>query len=183
MGDETRKTINFGSKTEFLHVFSFSSAPPLLLRISFTAPNCTTTIISLEPCALNAEYEQFILRFIKRSLLYWDLLKGLYFADTTERGDRGWKEEAQRQGEDRVTLRITLICKLKYLSYSLDEVPPQFNFFFCNEPIWLVYHSKINKNLKEVPSLHDATSNWLHGNSIPKNWVQLFLAWTNNSLS
>ncbi len=61
---------------------------------------------------------------------YWDLLKGLYFADTTERGDRGWKEEAQRQGEDRVTLRITLICKLKYLSYSLDEVPPQFKFFF-----------------------------------------------------
>jgi hypothetical protein len=30
---------------------------------------------------------------------YWDLLKFLYFADTTERGDRGWKE-AQRQGEE-----------------------------------------------------------------------------------
>ncbi len=49
----------------------------------FTAPNCTTTIISLEP--------------------YWDLLKCLYFAETIKRGDRGWKE-AQRQGEDRVTL-------------------------------------------------------------------------------
>jgi hypothetical protein len=35
----------------------------------FTAPNCTTTIISLEPCALNAEYQHFILRFIKMSLL------------------------------------------------------------------------------------------------------------------
>jgi hypothetical protein len=33
----------------------------------FTAPNCTTTIISLEPCALNAEYQHFIVRFIKIS--------------------------------------------------------------------------------------------------------------------
>jgi hypothetical protein len=31
------------------------------------------------------------------SISYWDLLKCLYFADTTERGDRGWKD-AQRQG-------------------------------------------------------------------------------------
>jgi hypothetical protein len=35
----------------------------------FTAPNCTTTIISLEPCALNAEYQHFTLTFIKMSLL------------------------------------------------------------------------------------------------------------------
>jgi len=35
----------------------------------FTAPICTTTIISLEPCALNAEYQHFILRFVKMSLL------------------------------------------------------------------------------------------------------------------
>jgi hypothetical protein len=35
----------------------------------FTAPNCTTTIICLNPCALNAEYQHFILRFIKMSLL------------------------------------------------------------------------------------------------------------------
>jgi len=34
----------------------------------FTGPNCSTTIISLEPCALNAEYQHFILRFIKLSL-------------------------------------------------------------------------------------------------------------------
>jgi hypothetical protein len=31
--------------------------------LAFTAPNCTTTIISLEPCALNAEFQHFILRF------------------------------------------------------------------------------------------------------------------------
>jgi hypothetical protein len=29
-----------------------------------------------------------------------------------------------------------------HLSNSLDEVPPRFNFFCCNEPIWLAHHSK-----------------------------------------
>jgi hypothetical protein len=45
------------------------------------------------------EYQHFILRFIKMSLLceyYWN------------KGYLGWKE-AQRQGEDRNTLRITLM--------------------------------------------------------------------------
>jgi hypothetical protein len=31
----------------------------------FTVPTCTTTIITLEPCALNAEFQYFILRFDK----------------------------------------------------------------------------------------------------------------------
>jgi hypothetical protein len=38
---------------------------------------------------------------LSMSISYWDLLTRLYFADTTERGDREWKE-AQRQGDDRV---------------------------------------------------------------------------------
>ncbi len=37
--------------------------------------------------------------------------KTINFGDTIERGDRGWKE-AQRQGEDRVTLRITLLSSV-----------------------------------------------------------------------
>jgi hypothetical protein len=41
------------------------------------------------------------------SISYWDLINFPYFADTTERGDRGWKE-AQIQGADRVTLWTTL---------------------------------------------------------------------------
>jgi hypothetical protein len=41
----------------------------------FTAPTCTTTIITLEPCALNAEFQHFIP----------DLIKNSYFSDTTER--------------------------------------------------------------------------------------------------
>jgi len=36
-----------------------------------------------------------------------------YFADTTERGDRGWKQ-AQRQGEEKVTLQITLMCRVTF---------------------------------------------------------------------
>jgi hypothetical protein len=69
------------------------------------------TIIPLEPCALNAEF----------SISYWDLIKFPYFVVTTERGVRGWKE-AQRQGEDRVTLRISLM-------YIPEET--QHFFSFC----------------------------------------------------
>jgi hypothetical protein len=47
-------------------------------------------------------------------------MKFPYFADTIERGDRGWKE-AQRQDEDRVTSRITLLSS-GILSGILDPV-------------------------------------------------------------
>jgi hypothetical protein len=36
----------------------------------FTSPTCTATIIPLEPCALSAEFQHFIPRFNKISLLY-----------------------------------------------------------------------------------------------------------------
>jgi hypothetical protein len=42
------------------------------------------------------------------SISYWDFIKFPYFAHTTEREDRGSKQ-AQRQGEDRVTLPIILL--------------------------------------------------------------------------
>jgi hypothetical protein len=42
----------------------------------FTAPTCKATIISLEPCALNAEFQLFILRFDKNFLTLWMPLKG-----------------------------------------------------------------------------------------------------------
>jgi hypothetical protein len=66
-----KKNINFGGKpsTEFHPVFPFSSAPPMAATevYIFTAPNCTTTtIISLKPCALDAELQHFILRFNKK---------------------------------------------------------------------------------------------------------------------
>jgi hypothetical protein len=36
----------------------------------FTSPTCKATIINLEPCALNADFQHFILRFNKNFLLY-----------------------------------------------------------------------------------------------------------------
>jgi hypothetical protein len=57
------------------------------------------------------------------SISYWDLIKISYFVDTSERGDRGWKE-AQRQGDDRVTLQITLLCDPPATSApSIDNQP------------------------------------------------------------
>jgi len=48
---------------------SFFSASSVAVNI-FSAPTCKATIINLEPCALNAEFQHFILRFNKISLLY-----------------------------------------------------------------------------------------------------------------
>jgi hypothetical protein len=55
MGDQTQKTINFGGKLSFILSFLFPERlhccciyfPPLLTII---------TMISVEPCALNAEF-------------------------------------------------------------------------------------------------------------------------------
>ncbi len=59
--------VNWVSSLSFLFLLSVSTAATYI----FKAPNCTTTITSLEPCALNAECQDFILRFIKMSLLCW----------------------------------------------------------------------------------------------------------------
>jgi hypothetical protein len=53
------------------------------------------------------------------SISYWDLIKFPYFVDTTEGGDRGWKQ-AQREGEDRVTLRITVMFNQICLSIDVS---------------------------------------------------------------
>jgi len=68
----------------------FQSASPAPTYI-FTTHTCTTSIITLEPCALNADISAYHTEILK---------KFHYFADTTERGVWGWKK-AQRQGEDR----------------------------------------------------------------------------------
>jgi hypothetical protein len=79
-GTQTKISLNFGGKLEFHHVFPFSGALPMLLHIFSLLVPCTTTIITLKPCALNAKFQHFTSR---------DLIKFPYFADTTERGDRG----------------------------------------------------------------------------------------------
>jgi hypothetical protein len=90
-------------KPSILLVSWVSSCPSLFLSAS-TATNCTTTIVSLESCALNAEFQHFILRFNKNVFTLRIPLK---------EGIGGWKE-AQRQGEDRVTLRITRINSVQF---------------------------------------------------------------------
>jgi hypothetical protein len=70
MGDETKETMNFGGKLSL--ILSFLSPERLhWCYIYFHCSNSRTIIISLEPCALNVSY--------------WDLIKCLYFVDTTER--------------------------------------------------------------------------------------------------
>jgi hypothetical protein len=57
-----KKTINFGGKLSFTPCLSFLLNASTAATYVFTPPNCTTIIISLEPCALNAEwYQHFIL--------------------------------------------------------------------------------------------------------------------------
>ncbi len=53
------------------------------------------------------------------SISYWDLIKFPYFADTTERGDRGWKH-AQRQGDfaDNFNVDLVLVENLWQMHFS-----------------------------------------------------------------
>jgi hypothetical protein len=53
------------------------------------------------------------------NISYYDEIKCLFFADTTERGDRGGERRAQRQGEARVTLRITPLTE--FLEWKLES--------------------------------------------------------------
>jgi len=65
----------------------------LFLSASITAPTCKATIINLEPCALNADFQHFILKCNEFP----------YFMDIPERRVRG-----ERRPKDSVTLQIIL---------------------------------------------------------------------------
>jgi len=54
-GIQASFSTNFGGKLSFILSFLFLTASTAAAYI-FTAPACTTTIISLQPCALNAEF-------------------------------------------------------------------------------------------------------------------------------
>jgi len=72
----------------------------LFLSASMTGPTCKATIISLEPFALNANFQHFIPTSNKFH----------YFMNTPER--RVWGE---RRRKDRVTLQIILVFTLTNL--------------------------------------------------------------------
>jgi hypothetical protein len=63
-GTQTSFRTNIGGKLKFILSFFFLSATYIS-----TTPKSRTTIITLEPCALNAEFQHFILRLNKISLL------------------------------------------------------------------------------------------------------------------
>ncbi len=119
-GGETQKTINFGELSFILSfLFPFFLSASTAATYIFTAPTCTTATITLEPCALDAEFRHFVLSW---SMSYCDFIKCLYFADTTERGDSGWKE-AQRQSEDRVYFADNSIIWVGLYAYDCSVLP------------------------------------------------------------
>ncbi len=77
----TSFSINFGAKLSefhpFLPSFLLSASSTAAATYIFTAPTtCTITIITLEPCALNAKFQHFIMRFSKKFFtLLWIPLK------------------------------------------------------------------------------------------------------------
>jgi len=96
-GSEAEKTINFGGKLSFI--------------LSFLFPEHHQCCYIYFHCSYLYNYYYYSRTLcIECWVSYWDLIKYPYFTDTTERGDRGWKEP-QRQGEDRVTLWITLLWR------------------------------------------------------------------------
>jgi hypothetical protein len=64
-GTQTKFSTNFGGKLSFI-LFFFPSTSAVAAYI-FTPPTYTTIIITFEPCALNVEFQHFILRFNKIS--------------------------------------------------------------------------------------------------------------------
>jgi hypothetical protein len=82
----------------------------------FTTPTCTTTVITLEPCALNAEFQHFILKFNNFITLQIPLREG----------DRGWKQ-AQRQGDftdnsDRIGFLGNLLSEIARTKYYVGWI-------------------------------------------------------------
>jgi hypothetical protein len=68
-GTQASFSTNFDGELGFHPVFPFSPSTSIAATHIFNAHTCTTCIITLKPHALNAEFQQFVLRFDKISLL------------------------------------------------------------------------------------------------------------------
>jgi hypothetical protein len=115
-GTQTNFSTNFGGKLSFILSFVFPERLHCCYIYTFTAPTCTTTIITLEPCALNAEFQHFITRFH-------------HFADTTERGDRGAKAPIGRETEGDFTDNSNITCKIVCRFITLVITIACYSFF------------------------------------------------------
>jgi len=110
--------------TEFSPYLSFFCSASTVAAYIFTSPTCKATTISLEPCALNADFQHFIPRFNQISLLYgYAWKKGL-----------AWKE-AQRQ------LQIVLVFTLTH-PQNIYKGPCK-----CIWQIFTLASWKCNKNI------------------------------------
>ncbi len=113
-GVKLRNAPFFCDKLSFILFWS----PFFLSAYIFTAPTCTTTITTSNRV---------------HQMINPDLIKLPYFADFAQTGDKGRWKDAQRQGEDRATLRKTLF--FLYL-FDLTMILIK-SFFNCMVPPFL----------------------------------------------
>ncbi len=153
-GTQTSFSTNFGGKLSFILSFLFPERLHCCYIYFFLCSDtCTTIINTLEPCALNAEFQHFILLITKFP----------YFADTSGRGDRGWKQ-AQREGEDRMTLWITLVPQLKLRS---SRYPQFWVATIDNSNVWKTT-TTTTKTQRKIVSIFVWASTWSSYRIIPK---------------
>jgi hypothetical protein len=91
------------------------------------------------------------------NISYWDSIKFRYFANTTEKWDREWKQ-AQIEAEDRVSLWLTLIStsnlvEVRTLVVNMKSILQGWK---CVEMFGFVHISlKLNKHVLKAPwTLH-----------------------------
>jgi hypothetical protein len=112
-----------GTKFVFFSIkFTFSMYNFPETTYSFTAPTYTTARITF-------------------SISYPAFKKIPYFVDPTLRGGRGWKE-AQRQGQDKVTLRKTLLPRWyrqdDWYTYHQQNI----GFYLYKFHVWIFFEKK-----------------------------------------
>ncbi len=120
--------LSFCDELSFTLSFLFCSASTVAAYI-FTALTCKATIVSLQPCALNADFQHFILRFNKISLLYGYLWKkGL-----------GWWNESQRQDDFTNNFSIYTYTLQNIYTRSCKCIWPIFTLASCKCKILYLY--------------------------------------------
>jgi hypothetical protein len=117
--------------TEFHPVFPLFFSASIVAAYIFTAPTCKATIISVEHCALNADFQHFIPRFNKISLIYgYPWKKGL------------GRKEAERQDDFTNNFNI----------YTYAYMPQNIYIESC-KCIWQIFTSALCNSKKIIYTL------------------------------
>jgi hypothetical protein len=140
---------------------SFFFSASIVAAYIFNAPTCKVSIISLEPCALNADFQHFIPRFNKISLLCgYPWKKGL-----------GWKE-AQRLGDVTNNFSIYIYtytpqniymgpCKCIWQIFTLASCK-------CKKYIYTLQQDKCKCKKFECDSVNNLHLHWIY---MPYIWL------------